>query len=55
MMKTKQVKVLLVDDHPLIHEAAKSLLVDRDDIRLVGRGYFGEQLFPLLSNMNPTS
>jgi DNA-binding NarL/FixJ family response regulator len=48
-----QVKVVLVDDHPLIHEAVKSLLADRRDIVLAGQGYAGEQLLALLSEHQP--
>jgi DNA-binding NarL/FixJ family response regulator len=47
------IAVVLVDDHPLIHEAVKSLLAERADIMLVGQGYAGEQLFPLLADHRP--
>lgn len=47
------ISVVLVDDHPLIHEAVKSLLVERTDIALVGQGLAGEQLFPLLAEHKP--
>jgi DNA-binding NarL/FixJ family response regulator len=48
-----QIKVVLVDDHPLIHEAVKSLLAARGDMTLAGQGYFGEQLFPLVAEHEP--
>lgn len=47
------IRVVLVDDHPLIHEAVKSLLSERTDIVLVGQGFAGEQLFPLLVECEP--
>jgi len=47
------INVVLVDDHPLIHEAVKSLLAERADIMLVGQGFAGEQLFPLLAEHEP--
>lgn len=47
------ISVVLVDDHPLIHEAVKSLLAERTDIVLVGQGFAGEQLFPLLAEHEP--
>lgn len=47
------IKVVQVDDHPLIHEAVKSLLSERTDIVLVGQGFAGEQLFPLLVECEP--
>ena len=47
------INVVLVDDHPLIHEAVKSLLVERADIVIVGQGFAGEQLFPLMAEHEP--
>lgn len=49
----KPISVVLVDDHPLIHEAVKSLLAERTDMVLVGQGFTGEQLFPLLAEHQP--
>jgi DNA-binding NarL/FixJ family response regulator len=48
-----QIDVVLVDDHPLIHEAVKSLLAERTDISLVGQGFAGQELFPLLAEHEP--
>lgn len=47
------ISVVLIDDHPLIHEAVKSLLAEREDIVLVGQGLAGEHLFPLLDEHEP--
>lgn len=47
------IRVVLVDDHPLIHEAVRSLLADRDDIKLVGQGFEGDQLLDILDECQP--
>lgn len=47
------ISVVLVDDHPLIHEAVRSLLAERSGIVLVGQGFAGEELLPLLSEHKP--
>jgi DNA-binding NarL/FixJ family response regulator len=51
--KMKPISVVLVDDHPLIHQAVKSLLAERADMELVGQGFAGEQLLPLLAEHQP--
>ncbi|MGH2536095.1 MAG: response regulator transcription factor [Candidatus Promineifilaceae bacterium] len=48
-----KIKVVSVDDHPLIHEAVRSLLAGREDMELVAEGYSGDQLFPLLEEHRP--
>jgi DNA-binding NarL/FixJ family response regulator len=48
-----RIKVVSVDDHPLIHEAIRSLLADRDGIELVAEGYTGDDLFQLLEEHHP--
>lgn len=47
------ISAVLVDDHPLIHEAVKSLLAERSDMVLVGQGFAGEHLFTLLEEHRP--
>jgi len=47
------IRVISIDDHPLIHEAIRSLLTDHDNIDLVGEGYVGDHLFQLLKKHNP--
>jgi chemotaxis response regulator CheB len=34
----QRIRVISIDDHPLIHEAIKSLLADYEHIELVGGG-----------------
>lgn len=48
-----KIRVISVDDHPLIHEAIRSLLASRDDMELVAEGYVGDHLFPLLEEQQP--
>jgi DNA-binding NarL/FixJ family response regulator len=48
-----KIKVVSVDDHPLIHEAIRSLLASRDDMELAAEGYVGDHLFPLLEEHKP--
>jgi two-component system NarL family response regulator len=47
------IKVVSIDDHPLIHEAIRSLLSGYNDIEHVGEGYVGDHLFPLLEQHQP--
>lgn len=49
----KKLTVVIVDDHPLIHEAVRSLLAEQEQIQLVGEGYSGDDLFPLLDECQP--
>lgn len=48
-----KIKVVSIDDHPLIHEAIRSLLASRDDMELVAEGFVGDHLFPLLEEHRP--
>jgi DNA-binding NarL/FixJ family response regulator len=49
----QRIRVISIDDHPLIHEAIKSLLADYEHIELVGGGYVGDHLFPLMEEYRP--
>jgi two-component system response regulator DegU len=49
----KAITVVVVDDHPLIHQAIRSLLADRKNIQIVGEGYTGEDLFQLVEQYHP--
>jgi len=50
---TKTVKVVVVDDHPLIRKAVCSLLVGREDIEVVGEGSVGDDVFLLMEAHEP--
>ncbi|MFQ5433807.1 MAG: response regulator [Anaerolineae bacterium] len=45
--------IVAIDDHPLIRQAIKSLVADREDMVLVGDGSAGEHLFPLVAKHRP--
>lgn len=45
--------IVAVDDHPLIRQAIRSLVADREDMILVGEGSVGEHLFPLVAEHRP--
>lgn len=47
------IKVVSIDDHPLIHQAIRSLLDEYNEIEHVAEGYSGDQLFPLLEQHRP--
>lgn len=48
-----KIKVVSIDDHPLIHEAIRSLMADRPNMELVAEGYVGDHLFVLLDKHKP--
>lgn len=45
--------IVAVDDHPLIRQAIKSLVANREDMVLVGEGAAGEHLFSLVAKHRP--
>ena len=47
------IKVLLVDDHPLIREAVRSILSDEKDITIAGEAGNGEQAIELTAKLAP--
>jgi len=49
----RDIKVLLVDDHPLIREAVKSILQDEKDIIITGEAGNGEQAIELTGKLTP--
>lgn len=48
-----KVTVICVDDHPLIRQAVRSLLAERDDIVLVGEGGTGDAVLTLMAEHHP--
>ena len=51
--QTKPITVVVVDDHPLIHEAVQSLIDKHEDIELVGTGLDGDDVFHLVETHKP--
>ncbi|UCC53808.1 MAG: response regulator transcription factor [Anaerolineaceae bacterium] len=47
------IKVVSIDDHPLIHEAIRSLLSRYEHIDHVGEGYVGDHVLPLVEKHDP--
>lgn len=48
-----KVTVVCVDDHPLIRQAVRSLLAEREDIEVVGEGGTGDSVLALMAEHNP--
>ena len=55
MMETdkEKIKIVIVDDHALIHTALKNVLTDREDMVIVGEGWYGEDVFQLVEELHP--
>lgn len=47
------VRVLVLDDHFLVREGIRSLLKEHEDVAIVGEGWVGEQLAPLIEEHRP--
>ncbi|MBN1689545.1 MAG: response regulator transcription factor [Dehalococcoidia bacterium] len=50
---TAAIKVLLVDDHPLIRQAVRSILEKEEDICIVGEAGNGEQAIEMVGRLTP--
>ncbi len=49
----EKIKIVIVDDHALIHTALKNVLNDRADMLVVGEGWYGEDVFQLMEEHHP--
>ncbi|MCC6189061.1 MAG: response regulator transcription factor [Anaerolineales bacterium] len=49
----RPIKVVLIDDHHLIHDAVGSKLAGSSEFQLVGQGTCGEELEPLIERHRP--
>jgi DNA-binding NarL/FixJ family response regulator len=47
------IRVIAVDDHPLILKAISDLFIEHPDIQLVGTSHFGSQLLNLVRDFEP--
>jgi DNA-binding NarL/FixJ family response regulator len=52
-MTNKQIKALIVDDHPGVRAAIKNLLMAATDIKVVGEGGNGAEAIELVATKNP--
>ena len=47
------IKVLIVDDHPVVRQGLRYMLEQRPDIEVVGEGGDGEQAIALVTDLLP--
>jgi len=52
-MKSQNIRIILADDHPLIRDALKNVLLKHADLEIVGEANNGEQAFELTCELNP--
>lgn len=53
MVNTNPIRVIALDDHHLIRAGIRSLLTESEHIELVGEGWAGEHLAPLMATHHP--
>ncbi|MGB9602622.1 MAG: response regulator [Limisphaerales bacterium] len=53
MKKRRKIKVLLVDDHPVVLEGLKSSFVSKSNIAIVGEAKSGEEALSMIKNIKP--
>jgi DNA-binding NarL/FixJ family response regulator len=53
MRKKSSIRILLVDDHPVVREGIRRLLQTQDDILVVGEAGDGEQALELTAQLSP--
>lgn len=49
----EQIRVLVVDDHPVVRHGLRSLLANHDDIRVVGEAASTSEVLQMVSSTNP--
>ena len=49
----KPITVVVVDDHHLMLKIIREMVARREDIKLVGEGYLGEHVLPLVETLQP--
>jgi DNA-binding NarL/FixJ family response regulator len=52
-MTERQIKVLIVDDHPVVREGLKNLILTAKDMTIVGEGSSGSEAIDLVITKNP--
>jgi DNA-binding NarL/FixJ family response regulator len=53
MKKNRQIRVLLVDDHPLVREGIRSYLARHEHVTVVGEAADGQQVSALVERLSP--
>jgi DNA-binding NarL/FixJ family response regulator len=52
-MTDRQIRVLIVDDHPVVREGLKNLILTAKDMTIVGEGSSGSEAIDLVITKNP--
>ncbi|MET9338412.1 MULTISPECIES: response regulator transcription factor [unclassified Nonomuraea] len=50
---TAAIRILLVDDHPVVRSGLRAMLADQDDFELVGQAATGEEAVELAGRLSP--
>ncbi len=53
MSEPEKIRVLSIDDHPLVREGLAALINDQTDMRVVGQGSTGHEAIKLFRDLNP--
>nr|NIQ11931.1 response regulator transcription factor [Gammaproteobacteria bacterium]NIR93591.1 response regulator transcription factor [Gammaproteobacteria bacterium]NIW45013.1 response regulator [Gammaproteobacteria bacterium]NIX56242.1 response regulator [candidate division Zixibacteria bacterium] len=53
MSETNNIRVLLVDDHPVIRDGYSRLLDNTSDIKVIGEAESGEEAYQMYLDLQP--
>ena len=52
-MRDSKIKILIVDDHPVVRKGIRALLATETDLEVIGEAVDGEQAVALYQELNP--